>query len=498
MRKIYFLGLLFILCISFFIPGCKKNLLDTPFYKNNIQNVSEQNILSIKEAQNWYASHSANFQFRNDASENKFKFKIRSPYWDKAINTNDSNYYIVEAPLSFYQSPGFTLSNTSATAQPEKANDVAHLLILKNKKTGNMRSAIMHIVSDNGSQDSSITYSRRNDHFSGYIFYTDLNGNFINGWKYENGRITRKSSKDNKIKKVNNRVGMGQAVSLMAPPEPDPVDCSVITVTEYVRDCMIYPNGEKNCTPWRIEGQHDVTYCNSAGSSGGIGGDMYNENDVPANADNFDNKIEDSLIDPCLSNILTKIKNLETGKVGKIIQEFSGDIPNWNWKLKEGSFPANINGQTSSISGGILTVLDFAKLKNATNICIARTIIHESIHAYLTNYFRYDAINANKDYPEMLRAWQKFKHPDYNNIQHDQIEKSFVGEIASALKEFGVVCKLHLDDNIYNDLAWGGLDFENNSQLSDDDKVRIQNRLSAEQSNSIYGDESPAGTKACN
>lgn len=195
---------------------------------------------------------------------------------------------------------------------------------------------------------------------------------------------------------------------------------------------------------------------------------------------------------------MTQILNLKEGKVAEIINQFSGDIPNWNWQLKEGSLPANQNGGTSLTSGGAITVLDYNKLKTATNIAVARTIIHESIHAYLTVYFRYDPVNAQKDYPGMLRAWQRAKHPDYNEIQHDQMEKSFVNDIATSLKEYGQARGLNLSDYIYQDLAWGGLDFDNNNQLSDDDKARIQNRLSAEQTNTTYDTESPAGQKACN
>jgi hypothetical protein len=212
----------------------------------------------------------------------------------------------------------------------------------------------------------------------------------------------------------------------------------------------------------------------------------------------FDDKIEDSLTHECIKAILTQIKNLKNGKVGEIINKFSSEIPNWNWKLKEGTLSTNVNGTTTLMAGGAITMLDYNKLQGATNIAIARTIIHESIHAYLTVYFRYDPVNAQKDYPGMLRAWQRAKHPDYNEIQHDQMEKSFVDEIAAALKEFGNSRGLNIDDYVYRDLSWGGLDFSNNNSLSDTDKDRIGNRLSAEQTNTTQDSEAPLGQKACN
>lgn len=72
---------------------------------------------------------------------------------------------------------------------------------------------------------------------------------------------------------------------------------------------------------------------------------------------------------------------------------------------------------------------------------------------------------------------------------------SFVHDIASALKDYGVSMGLNISDSIYEDLAWGGLDFENNSQLSADDKTRISDRLVAEQTNTIEGTQPPAGQK---
>lgn len=206
--------------------------------------------------------------------------------------------------------------------------------------------------------------------------------------------------------------------------------------------------------------------------------------------------IEDGLQNDYLKQIFADILNLEEGKTGEIINKFSGDTQNWNWKLHEGILPSNYNGTTELFSGGVLTTLNYAELIKATNLSVARTIIHELIHAYLTVYFRYDQVNAGKDYPEILRAWQSVKNPDYNEVQHDEIEKSFVEHIASALKEYGQSIGLNIDENIYSDLAWGRLDFENSSQLSDEDKVRIQHRLSAEQLNIAFLTESPAGVTA--
>lgn len=241
----FFPFFILLICLAVF-NSCQKNMSDIPF----IQNADTGSIygLSITEAKLFFENKSQpGIAFRK-GNNNNYHFKIKQPLWNKAMNATDSNYYIVEAPVAFDQSPGFTFSNSAAGAQPDKANDVARLLILKNKKTGEMHTALMHIVSDNGIEDKSITYNNRNSHFSGFIFYTDTEGNFINGWKYENGKIARKSSKDNQMKKTNKRVGTGQAVSLMAPPDPGPVNCTTYETDWYERTCTEYTNGSVSCS----------------------------------------------------------------------------------------------------------------------------------------------------------------------------------------------------------------------------------------------------------
>ncbi|HVT85935.1 MAG TPA: hypothetical protein VHD35_12095, partial [Chitinophagaceae bacterium] len=139
---------------------------------------TDKNSFSVAEAKSWYVSYSV--QQRNSAVALRDK-KISNfyPQWNKAITTNDKNYEIVECPLKFDKNPGITISTNRDT------NNIIHgitrLLILKNKKSGVIRSALMHIYSTTGEDDSTINYSKRGNHFSGYIFFTDVGGEFVNG-----------------------------------------------------------------------------------------------------------------------------------------------------------------------------------------------------------------------------------------------------------------------------------------------------------------------------
>lgn len=209
--------------------------------------------------------------------------------------------------------------------------------------------------------------------------------------------------------------------------------------------------------------------------------------------------IKNELVDKNLKQILADVIKITKGKIGEIVSKFLSNTSHWVWIIGEDGLPKNVNGQTKLTFDGALTILDYDKLQNATNLSVARTIIHEMIHAYLTLYFKNDAGNASKDYPAILNAWVTSKAPDYNKIQHDEIERSFIVEIALALDEYSETVGLNnVDKYVYTDLAWGGLDFKNNIQLTADIKERIRNRLLAEQLNEAFGTEKPVAFRLGN
>lgn len=191
--------------------------------------------------------------------------------------------------------------------------------------------------------------------------------------------------------------------------------------------------------------------------------------------------IKDGLRHESLKQVLTEVKSLKEGKVGEIIAKFSGAEAAWVWKVREGNLSRYTNAITEWTREGVVTTLNYSELKNATKLSVARTIIHEMIHAYLVLSFKYDS-NANKTYPGIVAAYRAVvPAPDLNEIHHHEMAISFVGEIATALQEYGRHLGLQVDNSVYRDLAWGGLDFQNNDHLADENKVRIQQRLDAEQ-----------------
>jgi hypothetical protein len=206
--------------------------------------------------------------------------------------------------------------------------------------------------------------------------------------------------------------------------------------------------------------------------------------------------IRDQLVHQSLRDILLRFESFHLGKFGSILDSLAGHRQNWIWIIREGKLPEFTNGMTVLTSDGAVTTLDFSKLKKATNLSAARTILHEMVHAYLTLYYRFDPAKARKDFPDIYTAWLgSYDYFDYSEAQHEEIEKYFVGDIALNLKAYGESTGLFIDDIVYRDLAWGGLDFENSAVLTDFQKQRIQYRLIVELTNRRLGAQKPLGLR---
>ena len=231
----------------------------------------------------------------------------------------------------------------------------------------------------------------------------------------------------------------------------------------------------------------------SYGSS--IGGDAYNNcgdpvhgcifklNDKLLNGEIFEAQINDAALKPCMQPIVADLKNITKG-VGSIVTKFAGNNQGWNWTLQDGSLPGGTNANTSqqynTSTGTVTTTFDASKFTNATNLSIARTILHESVHAYLVVYFRTDPLAASRTYSQLLQDY--YQHNNANTAHHIEMTRSFVNEIALALEEYGTSKGYNLTSQFYKDLAWGGLTTTPAFQaLSTTDQNRINNTILTEQ-----------------
>jgi len=216
-----------------------------------------------------------------------------------------------------------------------------------------------------------------------------------------------------------------------------------------------------------------------------------------------EDKIDDSNLKPCMKNVMNEIKDLNSG-MSWVIQRFASHgyngfldffIPNYNWSLSNGSLPNGFNGLTlpryDSQQKQVNTTIDDSKFTNASDLAIAKTLLHEAIHAHLVvwDYTNGGNISAQqKDYPDLVNDY--LNGVSIDDAQHAEMFRSFLGDLANSLKEFGIKRGYNLDSQFYEDLAWSGLaEDKNGTEYSwftnafpnQNDRNRIKNTGSIEQ-----------------
>jgi hypothetical protein len=185
----------------------------------------------------------------------------------------------------------------------------------------------------------------------------------------------------------------------------------------------------------------------------------------------IENRIIDSNLDPCSKEILTNLENLETNDIANILNRFGSPTSIYDWEIKTGT-PTNINNaaetnwavdsNNNAIDNSYLTIIKTSYINQATKLAIARTILHESIHAYIISYID-DLAGGNiqgfsTEFPDL---WNNFVSKKYGvpadnieNYQHQEMAENFINIIRDALAEYD---NNQQDGTYYEHLAWGAL-----------------------------------------
>ncbi|WP_188409679.1 hypothetical protein, partial [Mucilaginibacter phyllosphaerae] len=367
--------------------------------------------------------------------------------------------------------------------------------------------------------------------FNGMIFYYTLDRQFVNGERYVNG--VRTGSVSFKETASGIKVNSKGVNNVVAP-------CTITDFYSY--NCQKLPSGELIDCVYHYLGSVESGNCHGDGDggSGGYGGDgsgggvpadpkpcipaKPNTVDMtevvkngklviqsmpapgtgggttptptpvpcpttpprvtPVNNQEFLNQIDDSKLKPCMQSVLARLKNLSGNNVADIIQKFAGTTPGYNWVMKSGSTgsaAAITNSTYNRLTGTVTTTFDATQVSSGSDLAIAKTILHESVHSYLIAYFGSDQNAATKTYPQLYNEWLNAK--DANVAHHDEIVRSFMSNIGASLKAYGISQGYKLTDQFYNDLAWGGLQETSTfKKLSQTDKDRIINTIMGEQS----------------
>jgi hypothetical protein len=248
---IFYFSLLFSALISFY--SCKKDVSSGE---------SESSKFTIEEARTWFTKEA---QPRNSSSKISKTFTV---LWTTARTSEDNKHFVMECHLKFDQTPGFLVKDSGKQISAYKQiNGDIRLVLLKSKTDNEIRAFLMNMYSNTGSILEKNSYCNVDKDFDGFVFFTDLEGRFVNGWQYHAGNIIRSSKADGKSKKSNSSL-IGAFVQ--------PVDeCGWVQFDTYQRTCFYQDDTEIGCTEWQFMYSELRYFCNDGGGGGGTGEVQY-------------------------------------------------------------------------------------------------------------------------------------------------------------------------------------------------------------------------------
>jgi hypothetical protein len=235
------------------------------------------------------------------------------------------------------------------------------------------------------------------------------------------------------------------------------------------------------------------------GASGNWGG-------VPVTDELIEQAIEDNIddtkLDPCPKGVMEQLKNATNCDIANILTKLGANTL-YNVKIVSGDsgiFPAG----TARISKNNYEItLSSDRFTSSTQLFKASILLHELGHAFFMSLIDDYSISQNpavfSEFPTLFQKYVDTKYPGgKQDAHHEEMANTYVDAIGAALQEFqtGTAVPFGTKPNqIYTDLAWGGLRdapiYGEKFPSGTPERLRIDNRLACEQSGSPVGYGTP-------
>ena len=182
----------------------------------------------------------------------------------------------------------------------------------------------------------------------------------------------------------------------------------------------------------------------------------------------IEKNIDDVLLDPCSKGVFQQIKNTTICDFAYIFAKLGADDSIYNTTMKTEHNSIMVNGQLQEIEDPANTIRTALGIKynytvyvnpdyqGKTKLFIAAMLLHEMAHTYffsLVDDYNMGATNSFNELPILFNAAVVNQFPIGPNLHHEEIANSYVNAIAAALQEF----QPGLPQQVYDDLAWGGI-----------------------------------------
>ena len=381
----------------------------------------------------------------------------------------------------------------------------ASSLVISSNSQGAMSSSFMRVAADsdflnNQGTLANFTYNQVPSQFKGIETYYDIRGNFKNGWHFSQGRI------DGLVKKSRGVVAgsrcqswrvceeVGRTYGLGTP------GSGVGGWVNIRTECTLYTVGF--CNGWN---DYEWT-TGTLGLGNNWGGPIDTEwgnCDETCQEYAMLEQITNNLTHPCLQNVLDDLKSRG---IASTLNAFNNRNPNISLNFVEGTLPTGICGKTTGRGRSQTIILDYNQLSHATDLFIALTIIHETVHAFFV-------MDLTVNHPDWLTQttlqnnvpFEQFQYYDFmkchidghggNEAQHLQMIATYRSYIRDALVNYFGSVDIDMTD-ICSDLAWAGL-VQHSTTLSTSEKTRINNRIKAELKRETVEGQVPKGRRQC-
>ncbi len=319
--------------------------------------------------------------------------------------------------------------------------------------------------------------------FSGIILLTELDKKFHSGYRVEDGiMVSELFLKKEKEVVTKSNIFSGNLIASMEAQEPE-------GICEYLGEVTIngkrggrnsfYPPDLNNNISLR-EPKPSWNYNKDYEESVHSGGKGESSDPAPEVDDNFKDNIHDEKLNDCLKSVLADLKSANKADLKNIIEKsMNAKVPKgyeWTLGMDKSKISNRAGATTSWQNGNVETHFDWNKLQNASDLSVARTMIHESVHAFLLHEFN-STVDASKNYPKLVEVWNKFQ--DRNKAHHAQMGATFINVIAKGLMAYGKSRGYNYSYQFYEDLSWGGLRYYKTSNgivMSDIYKATVPNQ----------------------
>ncbi|TDQ23732.1 hypothetical protein [Tenacibaculum caenipelagi] len=422
-------------------------------------------------------ANNLNFEFKN-----KFSLeKLNNTFLKNNLIVNWNDYYLEENTKNNSIVYEFSTSlKGKSSSSDKKQNLFYNYKVLATKNSANdFTFNILKFISTSQKETENASYLNTSS-FTGTLQEYNLLDEPTRITAYKQGKI---------VNEINNKKQISSNYAAKTPY----VGKYVLVVTDFYVDWYRLVGGkyEYVCSSYESTSVEYVYVEDDYTSGGGTTTSNYHSHyDAPHGPDlSLNNHPEEIIIDSTFKStkaecILNKLQKMST-TFKSMIQKFDGEFPVSHLKYSvDDSLPDNVNAITDNGSEYTIEIkLNGNNLSQRTVLGLARTLIHETIHAEM--YRKLRSVNYNvsiNDFPGIYDYYRRHK-----NWQHEQMAAHYVETIVDMLKEFD---NSQNSNTLYIDLAWEGL--QNTvawNNLSSSEKDRIINSVKNYKS---------TGTKTCN